>query len=209
MPATADRVVMRSRATAIGLAVVVGSGGMVGVRARVAPGGEPVKATPSGPPAAGPVGLALTEPPPSAKAAATSAGKSLPKFSARSYPHMPAPLLTNVYSIRHPIRLEAFLCDPSPPSLHDITTHADERLWRRARGIGENASAFTPLIDAKAAGQLLGAPHTWLLAQARAGRIPHHRLGHYVRFSAADLKQWLQDTRIGDGRRAGWNDGRR
>lgn len=27
----------------------------------------------------------------------------------------------------------------------------------------------------------LGLPDTWLLAQARAGRIPHHRLGHYVR----------------------------
>ena len=26
---------------------------------------------------------------------------------------------------------------------------------------------FTPLIDAKAAGELLGVPHTWLLAQAR------------------------------------------
>jgi excisionase family DNA binding protein len=83
------------------------------------------------------------------------------------------------------------------------------RFWRRARGIGENTSAFSPLIDAKAAGRLLGVPHTWLLAQARAGRIPHHRLGHYVRFNADDLKQWLQDTRIGDGRRAGWNDGRR
>jgi hypothetical protein len=41
--------------------------------------------------------------------------------------------------------------------------------------------------------------HTWLLAQARAGRIPHHRLGHYVRFSADDLKLWLQETRCGDG----------
>ncbi len=45
--------------------------------------------------------------------------------------------------------------------------------------------------------------HTWLLAQARAGRIPHHRLGHYVRFSADDLKQWLGDTRVGDSRHVG------
>jgi excisionase family DNA binding protein len=68
----------------------------------------------------------------------------------------------------------------------------------RARGIHDQGASFAPLIDAKAAGRLLGVPQTWLLAQARAGRIPHYRLGHYVRFSADDLKQWLGDTRIGD-----------
>jgi len=43
------------------------------------------------------------------------------------------------------------------------------RLLRRARGVRE-AEPFTPLIDAKAAGELLGVPASWLLAQARAGR---------------------------------------
>lgn len=56
--------------------------------------------------------------------------------------------------------------------------------------------AFTPLIDAKAASTLLGVPYTWLLAQARAGNIPHHRLGHYVRFDPDDLAGWLHETRI-------------
>jgi excisionase family DNA binding protein len=66
------------------------------------------------------------------------------------------------------------------------------------RGLGVTEGArFTPLIDAKAAGRLLGVPHTWLLAQARTGRIPHHRLGHYVRFNPEDLTRWLQDTRSG------------
>jgi excisionase family DNA binding protein len=69
------------------------------------------------------------------------------------------------------------------------------RLLRRARGVRE-AEPFTPLIDAKAAGELLGVPASWLLAQARAGRIPHHRLGHYVRFSGADLRDWLRENRI-------------
>ena len=55
--------------------------------------------------------------------------------------------------------------------------------------------SFTRLIDAKAAGELLGVPHTWLLAQARAQRIPHHRLGHYVRFNPDDLRQWPHETR--------------
>lgn len=74
----------------------------------------------------------------------------------------------------------------------------------RGRGIHQNHSlsevqdqsrSFTPLIDAKAASELLGVPYTWLLAQARAKRIPHHRLGHYVRFNPDDLKQWLTETR--------------
>ncbi len=55
---------------------------------------------------------------------------------------------------------------------------------------------FTPLIDARAASKLLGVPHTWLLAQARNGAIPHHRLGHYVRFDPDDLRTWLSETKI-------------
>lgn len=70
------------------------------------------------------------------------------------------------------------------------------RLLGRGRGI-DATTTFTPLIDAKAAGRLLGVPHTWLLAQARDGRIPHHRLGHYVRFNPDDLHAWLTDTRSG------------
>jgi excisionase family DNA binding protein len=69
------------------------------------------------------------------------------------------------------------------------------RLLRRSRSIGDTV-AFEPLLDAKAAGELLGVPASWLLAQARAGRVPHHRLGHYVRFSAEDLREWLTENRI-------------
>jgi excisionase family DNA binding protein len=70
------------------------------------------------------------------------------------------------------------------------------RLLDRARRVTDERT-FAPLLDAKAAGRLLGIPHTWLLAQARAGRIPHHRLGHYVRFNADDLQHWLEQTRSG------------
>lgn len=72
------------------------------------------------------------------------------------------------------------------------------RIIAKARAItGEHAvNGYTRLIDAKAASQILGVPPTWLLAQARAGRIPHHRLGHYVRFKADDLSRWLEENRI-------------
>jgi excisionase family DNA binding protein len=75
--------------------------------------------------------------------------------------------------------------------------------WARARSAAAQITrravhADSPpfaLIDAKAASGMLGVPPTWLLAQAREGRIPHHRLGHYVRFDPEDLKEWLQETR--------------
>jgi len=76
------------------------------------------------------------------------------------------------------------------------------RSWRGALGrrLGARSVAAEPglkLVDAQAAGEMLGVPHTWLLTQARAGKVPHHRLGHYVRFDAVELTQWLAETRCG------------
>ncbi len=48
------------------------------------------------------------------------------------------------------------------------------------------------LLDASAAGELLGVPRTWVLSEARADRIPHIRLGRYVRFEARELEAWWQ-----------------
>jgi excisionase family DNA binding protein len=78
-------------------------------------------------------------------------------------------------------------------------TRSGSTLGPRVRGVHADGRGFSRLIDAKAAGELLGVPHTWLLAQARAGRIPHHRLGHYVRFSEDELARWLRETRLGPG----------
>ncbi len=86
--------------------------------------------------------------------------------------------MLNLIAVRHARRV-------SRPTL---------RAGRSSRGIHD--SHFVPLLDAKAAGALLGVPPTWLLAQARSGRIPHHRLGHYVRFSTEDLHKWLAANRI-------------
>jgi excisionase family DNA binding protein len=46
------------------------------------------------------------------------------------------------------------------------------------------------LIDAASAGELLGVPSSWVLAEARRDRIPHVRLGRYVRFDPAELEAW-------------------
>jgi excisionase family DNA binding protein len=49
---------------------------------------------------------------------------------------------------------------------------------------------MSALLDAKEAGALLNVPHTWVLAEARADRLPHVRLGRYVRFDRDELEAW-------------------
>jgi hypothetical protein len=39
------------------------------------------------------------------------------------------------------------------------------------------AAHLSPLLDATEAGRLLSVPASWVLAEARANRIPHVRLG--------------------------------
>ena len=46
------------------------------------------------------------------------------------------------------------------------------------------------LLDANGASALLNVPASWVLAEARANRIPHVRLGRYVRFDADELEAW-------------------
>lgn len=66
---------------------------------------------------------------------------------------------------------------------------ARERL-KQARAV----SAGNPLVDAEEAAKLLGVPATWLMNHARAGRIPHQKLGHYVRFDIDRLIAWLEEN---------------
>jgi excisionase family DNA binding protein len=102
--------------------------------------------------------------------------------------------------------MRPFTANLLPPPAKSGARAAIAGRLRRARGVQDRQQhTFTPLIDAKAASRLLGVPHTWLLAQAREGRIPHHRLGHYVRFNPDDLKEWLAETRSGVGCGPRWH----
>ena len=40
-------------------------------------------------------------------------------------------------------------------------------------------------------------PRVWILAEARADRIPHVRLGRYVRFDADELAEWCRSQHRG------------
>jgi excisionase family DNA binding protein len=55
---------------------------------------------------------------------------------------------------------------------------------------GLHATPEPLLIDAAAAGELLGLPESWIRRAAREGRIPHVKLGRYRRFNPAALEAW-------------------
>jgi excisionase family DNA binding protein len=61
---------------------------------------------------------------------------------------------------------------------------------RGRRNAGTDRGVTVPLLDAKQAGALLNVPASWMLAEARANRVPHVRLGRYVRFEADALERW-------------------
>lgn len=53
------------------------------------------------------------------------------------------------------------------------------------------------LLNAEQAGELLNVPASWVLAEARADRIPHMRLGRYVRFDGEELLAWAHRRQRG------------
>jgi excisionase family DNA binding protein len=59
------------------------------------------------------------------------------------------------------------------------------------------------LMNAQQAGELLNVPASWVMAEARADRIPHVRLGRYVRFDPDELVVWWQSRARGPWRNRG------
>jgi excisionase family DNA binding protein len=55
------------------------------------------------------------------------------------------------------------------------------------------------LLTAEELAVRLGVPAKWPLTQARAGHIPHVRLGRYVRFDVVDVEAWLETVKAGGG----------
>jgi len=49
------------------------------------------------------------------------------------------------------------------------------------------------LLTAEEIAERLGMRTDWVWAQARAGRIPHIRLGRYRRFRESAVESWLRD----------------
>ena len=53
------------------------------------------------------------------------------------------------------------------------------------------------LLTAEEVAERLGMRTDWVWAQARAGQIPHVRLGRYRRFRASAIEAWLQELETG------------
>lgn len=49
------------------------------------------------------------------------------------------------------------------------------------------------LLDADEVAAMLRMGKDWLYAEVRAGRIPHVRLGRYVRFRKGAIDEWLRE----------------
>ena len=59
------------------------------------------------------------------------------------------------------------------------------------------------LLDSGQAAEILNVPKSWIAAEARAGRIPHVRLGRYVRFNREELMWWCEVGLLGPRPRRG------
>ncbi|PTL60328.1 helix-turn-helix domain-containing protein [Paraconexibacter algicola] len=53
------------------------------------------------------------------------------------------------------------------------------------------------LLDAAEAAKLLHVPTSWVYAEARAGRLPHVRVGRYRRFRRGTLEEWIASQERG------------
>jgi excisionase family DNA binding protein len=58
------------------------------------------------------------------------------------------------------------------------------------------------LLTADEIAERLGMKTEWVWAQARAGRIPHVRLGRYRRFRESAVEEWLRELESGGTGRA-------
>ena len=56
---------------------------------------------------------------------------------------------------------------------------------------GERRLEGAALLNARQVGLLLDVPESWVYREARAGRLPHLRLGRYRRFRRSQIEEWL------------------
>jgi excisionase family DNA binding protein len=53
------------------------------------------------------------------------------------------------------------------------------------------------LLEAEDVAQLLGMKTDWVYREVRAGRLPHIRLGRFVRFRRESIDAWLEANETG------------
>jgi excisionase family DNA binding protein len=63
----------------------------------------------------------------------------------------------------------------------------------QTRLTGTEPQSMDRLLTAEEIAERLGMKTQWVWAQARAGRIPHVRLGRYRRFRESAVEAWLRN----------------
>ena len=58
--------------------------------------------------------------------------------------------------------------------------------------VGGRGRTDDRLLTADELAAMLQVTRGWVYAEARAGRLPHIRLGHYVRFRDGAIRRWLE-----------------
>jgi len=57
------------------------------------------------------------------------------------------------------------------------------------------------LLTAAEVAELLNVPESWVRQETREGRMPHLRLGRYVRYEWPAVAAWLEEQRAGQWRK--------
>jgi len=63
------------------------------------------------------------------------------------------------------------------------------------------------LLSAVEVAELLAVPVTWVRERTRAGRLPHVRLGRYVRYERNEVLAWLSQQTSGRARGSAFRPG--
>ena len=61
----------------------------------------------------------------------------------------------------------------------------------------ESTELGKKLIGVKEVSETTGLPASWIYSQAAAGRIPHLKLGKYLKFRPQEIAAWLETHRRG------------
>jgi excisionase family DNA binding protein len=67
------------------------------------------------------------------------------------------------------------------------------RLQAKRKGGGQMRDER--LLSVQEVAELYGVPRSWVYTQAEAGRLPHFKIGRYVRFKREDIADWLAGQR--------------
>jgi excisionase family DNA binding protein len=70
-------------------------------------------------------------------------------------------------------------------------------MYTRREAVAMSANGADRLLTIEEIAERLSVPPSWVAQSARDGRIPHVRLGRYVRFNWPDVEAWLVDQRAG------------